>query len=132
MEECYFQFSTPPWVFFTFFKLFKWYQITQRTTYETALKVMVFCTIGLTNTMTFYMPQGRVRLKIKCKFISCRLYWLELQHSWQRGNIRYTTLEPPNLVLLFESTDNAPYKKVHLRLINPICSSPLQLKSHCM
>ena len=24
--------STPPWVFFTFFKLFKWYQIAQRTT----------------------------------------------------------------------------------------------------
>ena len=26
--------STPPWVFFTFFKLRKWYQIAQRTTYE--------------------------------------------------------------------------------------------------
>ena len=25
--------STPPWVFFTFFKLYKWYQIAQRTTY---------------------------------------------------------------------------------------------------
>ena len=25
--------STPPWVFFTFFKLYKWYQITQRSTY---------------------------------------------------------------------------------------------------
>ena len=24
--------NTPPWVFFTFFKLYKWYQITQRTT----------------------------------------------------------------------------------------------------
>ena len=35
MEECYFQNcnftkrSTPPWVFFTFFKLYKWYQISQ-------------------------------------------------------------------------------------------------------
>ena len=25
---------TPPWVFFTFFKLYKWYQIVQRTTYS--------------------------------------------------------------------------------------------------
>ena len=24
--------NTPPWVFFTFFKLYKWYQITQRIT----------------------------------------------------------------------------------------------------
>ena len=26
--------NTPPWVFFTFFKLYKWYQIAQRITYE--------------------------------------------------------------------------------------------------
>ena len=25
--------NTPPWVFFTFFKLCKWYEIAQRTTY---------------------------------------------------------------------------------------------------
>ena len=25
--------NSPPWVFFTFFKLYKWYQIVQRTTY---------------------------------------------------------------------------------------------------
>ena len=25
--------NTPPWVFFTVFKLYKWYQIEQRTTY---------------------------------------------------------------------------------------------------
>ena len=25
--------NTSPWVFFTFFKLYKWYQIAQRTTY---------------------------------------------------------------------------------------------------
>ena len=24
----------PPWVFFTFFKLYKWYQIAQRITYR--------------------------------------------------------------------------------------------------
>ena len=25
--------NTPPWVFFMFFKLYKWYQIAQRTTF---------------------------------------------------------------------------------------------------
>ena len=25
--------NTPPWVFFTFLKLYKWYQIAQRTTF---------------------------------------------------------------------------------------------------
>ena len=25
--------NTPPWVFFTFIELYKWYQIVQRTTY---------------------------------------------------------------------------------------------------
>ena len=35
MEECYFtKFNTPPWVFFTFFKLYKWCQIAQGTTYN--------------------------------------------------------------------------------------------------
>ena len=27
--------NTPPWLFFTFFKLYKWYQIAQRITYMT-------------------------------------------------------------------------------------------------
>ena len=26
--------NTPPWVFFTFFKLYKWYQIAQSASYE--------------------------------------------------------------------------------------------------
>ena len=33
-EACNFtKTNTPPWVFFTFFKLYKWYHIAQRTTY---------------------------------------------------------------------------------------------------
>ena len=27
--------NTPPWVFFTFFKLYEWYQIAQSTTFRT-------------------------------------------------------------------------------------------------
>ena len=34
VEACNFtKITTLPWVFFTFFKLYKWYQIVQRTTY---------------------------------------------------------------------------------------------------
>ena len=29
--------NTPPWMFFTFFKLYKWYQITQRITNDPLL-----------------------------------------------------------------------------------------------
>ena len=29
--------NIPPWVFFTFFKLYKWYQIAQNITYKTCL-----------------------------------------------------------------------------------------------
>ena len=35
-HECYCNFTksnTPPWVFFTFLKLYRWYQIAQRVTY---------------------------------------------------------------------------------------------------
>ena len=32
-EACIFTKISTPWVFFTFFKLYKWYQIAQRITY---------------------------------------------------------------------------------------------------
>ena len=35
LKACNFtKITTPPWVFFMFFKLYKWYQISQRTTFE--------------------------------------------------------------------------------------------------
>ena len=34
-EACNFtKINTPPWVFLTFFKLYKWHQIVQRTTFK--------------------------------------------------------------------------------------------------
>ena len=39
-EACNFtKINTPPWVFFTFFKLYKWYQIVQRITFYKTSKV---------------------------------------------------------------------------------------------
>ena len=34
--------NTPPWVFFTFFELYKWYQIAQRTTVLLIVKFIIF------------------------------------------------------------------------------------------
>ena len=44
--------NTPPWVFFTIFKLYKWYQMAQRTAYVKDLLMIIrlilsFHTIGL-------------------------------------------------------------------------------------
>ena len=34
--------STPPWVFFTFFKLYKWYQIMQNISYKRTKKSQIW------------------------------------------------------------------------------------------
>ena len=40
MEECYFTRSdTLPWVFFTFLKFYKWYQIAENITYVSTKKI---------------------------------------------------------------------------------------------
>ena len=40
-EACNFtKINTPPWVFFTFLKLYKWYQIAQRITYDLIRKLL--------------------------------------------------------------------------------------------
>ena len=38
MEECYFKNNTPQWLFFTFLKLHKYYQIAQSITYHKYIK----------------------------------------------------------------------------------------------
>ena len=44
MEECY-KIYIPPRLFFTFFKLYKWYQIVQHTTFVMHIKHSHFNTI---------------------------------------------------------------------------------------
>ena len=42
--------NTPPWVFFTFFKLHKWYQIAQRTTFKKyGLNLIIECNKTIVN-----------------------------------------------------------------------------------
>ena len=43
--------NNPPWVLFTFFKLYKWYQIAQRTTY--VLKLLENVVISMLRTFWF-------------------------------------------------------------------------------
>ena len=77
------------------------------------------------NTWDYYPPQYRVGLEVNRSTLFCRLYWLKLQHPWPWSNTPYIAKEPPSENPCFESTDNAPNKKPHLRLINLICVSPI-------
>ena len=42
MEEFYSKGNTPPWLFFTFFRLYKWYQIAQSITYTDSISTSFF------------------------------------------------------------------------------------------
>ena len=50
--------NTPPWVFFMFYKLYKWYQIAQRTTYFYSiiysLEFMGLFSCGLIHNLTIF------------------------------------------------------------------------------
>ena len=72
VEACNFtKINIPPWVFFTFFKLYKWYQIAQRIT---------------------YVSHGKLLSMSSKTFSNFRLFlFRELQHlsSWKMGSAWY-------------------------------------------
>ena len=84
------------------------------------------CSSGFANTL-HYRPQYRVGLEFNRNILSCRLYWLKLQHPWLRSNIPYLTLKHPNEIRCLESANSAPNKELHIKLINPICLSILSI-----
>ena len=49
--------NTPPWMFFTFFKLCKWYQIAQRISCRVSLKQLITCYF-MCFSKTFYYLTG--------------------------------------------------------------------------
>ena len=51
--------NTPPWMFFTFFKLYKWYQIAQNITYSSLIAQLLNC---------FWQEIGQSLLAYWCKF----------------------------------------------------------------
>ena len=54
--------NTPPWVFFTFFKLYEWYQIAQSTTYLVHYDALLqnATAISLQNTTNVYYKMRQV------------------------------------------------------------------------
>ena len=57
-EACNFtKINIPPWVFFAFFKLYKWYQIAQRITYVNIFRIMF--SIGWSNRQSVFFRRGK-------------------------------------------------------------------------
>ena len=65
-EACNFTKSnTPPWVFFTFFKFYEWYQIAQRTTYVINRQLKRECVQFLSHGSHYHTFFFLFRLKLK-------------------------------------------------------------------
>ena len=75
-------FNTPPWAFFTFFKLYKWYQIAQRITYANAEKGKILKLNVDTNWIRVFFSSCRCFLqqKIFCRGFSQERYLLNKMH----------------------------------------------------
>ena len=91
MEECYFllklqakacnftKSNTPPWVFFTFLKLYKWYQIVQSISYKPAI---FFLFMNESNTTNYAdetnfesednLTESNLKLKLNLYFLLSR------------------------------------------------------------
>ena len=50
--------NIPPWVFFTFFKLYKWYEIVQRITYRLSLYMVLVLSSSLLASHNFIFVIG--------------------------------------------------------------------------
>ena len=74
-EACNFtKISTHPWVFFTFLKLYKWYQITQRTTYYKKTWINFNTMVVFVAVFAFVLiAMSRLKLNIKNKFFT--VFW---------------------------------------------------------
>ena len=56
--------NIPPWVFFTFFKLYKWYKIVQRITYRLSLYMVLVLSSSLLASHNFiFVISSSVDLK---------------------------------------------------------------------
>ena len=75
-------FDTPPWAFFTFFKLHKWYQIAQHITYANAEKGKILKLNIDTNWIGVFFSSCRcfLQLKIFCRGFRQERYLLSKMH----------------------------------------------------
>ena len=93
LENCYFEESnTSPWVFFMFFKLHKWYQITQSVSYTNFEEKNKTC--GLKNTSLrlfihygFFVIRSSMKLSSHQK-CSIKKLFLNISHySWESTRV---------------------------------------------
>ena len=59
--------NTSPWVFFTFFKLYKWYQIAQSIT---IIKILQQILLGLCYMLNHFVNSGRYRVQTPSQWTS--------------------------------------------------------------
>ena len=83
MEECYFsnKSNNPPWVFFAFFKLYKWYQIAQ-------------------NIMQIFFQISRIRKKLYSEQITLKMKFYQLYHKqiyYRKSNYRGSRMDARTL-----------------------------------
>ena len=59
--------TTPPWLFYSFFKLYEWYQIAQRITYS--LIIVALSHYVINNIFYYFMAHNLFRIFIICLYI---------------------------------------------------------------
>ena len=90
MEECYIQNScrlqpptksnTPPWLFFTFLKLYKWYQIAQSVAYDAYIHSSCFDSIQVLFVYLNVSKKFIIKSTSTCLIFICHSDWLT--HFW--------------------------------------------------
>ena len=79
--------NTPPWVFFTFFELYKWYQIEQRTTYPCTFLHVLTILYFLTITIVY---KFRLNLPAKWKVLLELFFLLDMSvRRYSYSSVRY-------------------------------------------
>ena len=86
MEECYFKTksNTPAWVFFTCFKLYKWYYIAQRITYNVPESHSVFSQISKKELFKTTVNGWKLWLGCECVSVLWLLHFIACYSRWWR------------------------------------------------
>ena len=80
--------NTPPWVFFTFFKLYKWYQIAQRTTNNLGKQLFqAICSkyvFRLLHALKFHVFSAKLNMMVKVVKLLTGVLWKSCSDEFYR------------------------------------------------
>ena len=80
--------NTPLWVFFTFFKLYKWYQIAQRTTDNLGKQLFqAICSkyiFRLLHTLKFHLFSAKLNMMVKVVKLLTGVLWKSCSDEFYR------------------------------------------------